>query len=178
MSMMAILFFSETSAFLRTKIVTNIEVDDNSEPQIRLNFNITMLDLHCDFVSVDVWDALGTNRQNITKNVDKWQLDEQGMKRIFSGRNREVRQLNHDTDIEIVPIVSDSGELQEAVVTLTKDNFAEFLQVHEMAFIDLYAPWYVYISRLPRLYIFLAVPAAYVFDCFTVSKLGVFGAND
>jgi Endoplasmic Reticulum-Golgi Intermediate Compartment (ERGIC) len=143
MSMMAILFFSETTAFIRTQIVTNIEVDDNSEPQIRLNFNITMQDLHCDYVSVDVWDALGTNRQNITKNVDKWQLDSNGMKRIFSGRNREARELNHDPNAEIHYTVSESGELEAAVTTLTKDNFADFLQEHEMAFIDLYAPWYV-----------------------------------
>jgi hypothetical protein len=138
MSMMAILFFSETSAFIRTRIVTNIEVDDNTEAQIRLNFNITMLDLHCDFVSVDVWDALGTNKQNITRNVDKWQLDENGMKRVFAGRNREARILEHETDIEVYPI----KDMGEAVVTLTKDNFVDFLKEHEMAFIDLYAPWY------------------------------------
>jgi len=27
-----------------------------------------------------VWDTLGTNRQNVTKNVEKWQLDEGGQR--------------------------------------------------------------------------------------------------
>lgn len=137
MSIMAILFFSETAAFARSKIITNIVVDESSEAQLRLNFNITLLDLHCDYVSVDVWDALGTNRQNVTRNVDKWQLDESGVKRIFSGRNRESRELNWDSNVELTT----EGE---AVTTLTKDTFEEFLQNNEMAFIDMYAPWYVF----------------------------------
>lgn len=137
MSIMAVLFFSETAAFARSKIITNIVVDDSSEAQLRLNFNITLLDLHCDYVSVDVWDALGTNRQNVTRNVDKWQLDEAGVKRIFSGRNRESRELNWDSNVELTK----EGE-GEAVTALTKDTFEEFLQNNEMAFIDMYAPWY------------------------------------
>ena len=77
---MGVLFLSETLAFARTGLGTSIALDENDQPQIRLNFNITLLDLHCDYVSVDVWDTLGTNRQNVTKNVEKWQLDEQGQR--------------------------------------------------------------------------------------------------
>jgi hypothetical protein len=139
MAIMAILFFCETAAFARSRIVTTIAVDENADQQIRLNFNITLMDLHCDYVSVDVWDALGTNRQNVTRNVDKWQLDESGVKRIFSGRNRDARELGwevHDATLE--EILEEGGE---ATVVLTKENFATFLEEHEMAFIDMYAPW-------------------------------------
>jgi hypothetical protein len=141
MLVMAVLFISETLAFSASNIVTSIAVDENTEPQIRLNFNITLLDVHCDYVSVDVWDALGTNRQNVTKNVDKWQLDDEGKRRIFSGRNRETRELIHDEhDMSL-------EEMHEAegvhAVTLTKENFAGFLEENPMAFIDMYAPWYV-----------------------------------
>jgi len=141
LTIMAILFFCETFAFARNNIITSIAVDENNEPQIRLNFNITLLDLHCDYASVDVWDALGTNRQNVTKNIDKWQLDENGVKRIFSGRNREGRELEwekHDKTLEEM-------HQEEGVhaVDLTKDTFADFLEQNEMAFIDMFAPWYV-----------------------------------
>jgi hypothetical protein len=139
-SIMAILFFCETAAFARNRIVTSIAVDENAAQQVRLNFNITLMDLHCDYVSVDVWDALGTNRQNVTRNIDKWQLDETGAKRIFSGRNRETRQLEYDSHLGQVEDMILSGE---AVVSLTSENFQVFLERHEMAFIDMYAPWYV-----------------------------------
>ena len=50
--LMILLFFCETMAFARTKIVHSIEIDSNAEETIALNFNITLYDLHCDFVSV------------------------------------------------------------------------------------------------------------------------------
>jgi Endoplasmic Reticulum-Golgi Intermediate Compartment (ERGIC) len=137
MSIMGLLFLCETYAFASTSITTAIAVDDNADQQIRLNFNISMIDLHCDYVSVDVWDALGTNRQNVTKNVDKWQLDSEGNKRIFSGRNRESRELAYDIEAE------EGEEYDGHAIALTKDTFDSFLKQHEMAFIDLYAPWYV-----------------------------------
>lgn len=49
---MFVLFFCETYAFALTKITSSVEVDENSEQLIRLNFNITLYDLHCDLVSV------------------------------------------------------------------------------------------------------------------------------
>ena len=124
---MTILFLSETWAFARTNLATSIGIDENDQPQIRLNFNITMLDLHCDYVSVDVWDALGTNKQNVTRNVDKWQLDEDGTRRIFSGRNREVRQVAHEEHEETLDQLFEKND-GSFVADLTAENFKEFLQ--------------------------------------------------
>jgi protein disulfide-isomerase-like protein len=143
---MAILFFSETAAFISTRISTAIALDENDQPQLRLNFNITMLDIHCDYVSVDVWDALGTNRQNVTKHVEKWQLDASGQRRIFSGRNRETREVVHDThDMSVEDMKQQQGQ---HVMDLTEANFDEFVKEHEMAFIDFFAPWCVWCQRL------------------------------
>ena len=139
-AVMTILFVSETWAFARTNLATSIGIDENDQPQIRLNFNITLLDLHCDFVSVDVWDALGTNRQNVTKNVDKWQLDEDGTRRIFSGRNRDVRQVAHEEHHETVEQMYEKNG-GSFVADLDKENFKEFLEEYDMAFIDMFAPW-------------------------------------
>jgi len=144
-STMAILFFAETFAFLSTKTTTSIAIDENTQPQIRLNFNITMHDIHCDYVSVDVWDALGTNRQNVTKNVDKWQLDEGGQKRLFSGRNRDPRELRHDNHDESMAELQVDGNM---AVDLTESNFNEFLEKHPMAFVDFFAPWCIWCQRL------------------------------
>ena len=143
---MTILFLSETWAFARTSLATSIGIDENDQPQIRLNFNITLLDLHCDYVSVDVWDALGTNKQNVTRNVDKWQLDEEGTRRIFSGRNRDVRQVQHEEHDMTLEEMHEHNDGESYVYDLRKDNFKEFLEEHEMAFIEMYAPWYVELS--------------------------------
>jgi hypothetical protein len=144
-AVMTILFFSETWAFARTSLVTSIGIDENDQPQIRLNFNITLLDLHCDFVSVDVWDALGTNKQNVTRNVDKWQLDADGTRRIFSGRNRDIRQVQQQEHAHTLEEMHEENE-GSYVTDLTSSNFKEFLEEHEMAFIEMFAPWYVCVS--------------------------------
>jgi protein disulfide-isomerase-like protein len=129
-----------------TNIATSIMLDENTQPQIRLNFNITLTDLPCDYVSVDVWDSLGTNRQNVTKNVDKWQLDADGVRRIFSGRNRDPRELVHDQhDMTLKDMHFYEGV---HATELTKENFKEWLEEHEMAFVDFFAPWCVWCQRL------------------------------
>lgn len=146
MGIMGILFLSETAAFARTKIATSITLDENTQPQLRLNFNITMLDLHCDYVSVDVWDALGTNRQNVTKNVEKWQLSDTGEVRLFSGRNREQREVRHEEHDRSLEEMHEEDGVHAA--ELTEANFQGWLDEHEMAFVDLFAPWCVWCQRL------------------------------
>ena len=145
MLLMAILFLAETTAFASSRLSTSIALDDSTETLIRVNFNITLLDLHCDYVSVDVWDSLGTNQQNVTKNIDKWQLDEDGVRRVFSGRNRDLRAVEYEDHSLSLEEMHADGIF---VSTLTKENFTEYLQQHEMAFIDMYAPWCVWCQRL------------------------------
>ena len=57
-----------------TRSITHIDApafSPHTTPQIRINFNITMLDLPCKFAVVDVLDVLGTNRMNVSKNIEK-----------------------------------------------------------------------------------------------------------
>ena len=146
MAVMSILFLSETMAFARTNMQTSITLDENTQPQLRLNFNITMMDLHCDYVSVDVWDALGTNRQNVTKNVEKWQLDSDGRRRIFSGRNRDLREVKHDEHDETLEEMHEAEGVH--AVELTSANFDDWIKENPMAFVDLFAPWCIWCQRL------------------------------
>lgn len=146
MLLMVLLFSAETFAFARTKISTEIALDDNTAPQIQLNFNVTLYALHCDYVSVDVWDVLGTNKQNVTKNVEKWQVDEKGNRRSFSGRNREARELKYEDHHETLAELHENGVHVTEIDT--KEHFYEFLKQHEMTFLNFYAPWCMWCQRL------------------------------
>ena len=33
--------------------------------QLRINFNVTMLDMSCDYATVDLYDVVGTNSMNV-----------------------------------------------------------------------------------------------------------------
>mmetsp|Transcript_19066 Transcript_19066/g.27097 ORF Transcript_19066/g.27097 Transcript_19066/m.27097 type:complete len:486 (+) Transcript_19066:57-1514(+) len=151
MALMGLLFVSESLAFARTEMATSIELDINDNKHIRINFNVSMLDVHCDYVVVDVLDALGTNKQNITKNVEKWQLDADGVRRAFSGRNREMRDLVHEQHspeklAELQQLVQD--EENHAIELTDEASYDEYLKTHEVAFIDFYAPWCIWCQRL------------------------------
>lgn len=144
---MLTLFLAETMAFVTTNFVTDISLDDNTNPEIEINFNITFRSLQCEFLSVDVLDSLGTNRQNITKNVEKWHLDNDGVRRIYGGKNREYRTVEHEEhDDEVLEDLHD--EDQATVTSLNGLNMDQFLQDHEMAFINFFAPWCVWCQRL------------------------------
>jgi hypothetical protein len=60
---MLILFVVELAAFMSTTIDTSVILDTNADTQLRINFNITLMDLSCEFATIDVYDVLGTNTQ-------------------------------------------------------------------------------------------------------------------
>ena len=52
---MVILFTCETYEFVQTKVTSNIEIDPNADELIRVNFNVTLYDVQCDFVEVGTY---------------------------------------------------------------------------------------------------------------------------
>ena len=54
LALMAVLLASETRAYFTTSLRTDLQLDKSDDPKIRLNFNITMLDLKCDWAVIDV----------------------------------------------------------------------------------------------------------------------------
>ena len=116
------------------------------QTQIRINFNITMLDVPCEYATVDVLDVLGMNQQNVTKNIEKWNLDEGAQRRMFQGRNREQRDLLHDSHTH--PSIEELHQNGENAVPMTKDAFGPFIEENEYVFANFYAPWCVWCQRL------------------------------
>jgi len=142
---MAILFLVELWAFLSTTIETGVMLDTNAETLLRINFNITMLDLQCDYAAVDVVDVLGTNSMNVTKNVEKWQLDETGKRMIFQGRNREQKAIQHDAHHPEIQELHKNGV---HAVPLDEANFDMYLSENPYVFVNFFAPWCIWCQRL------------------------------
>ena len=63
---------------LTSEYRSRIDVDTSQE-QLRIDFNISFPHLHCDRASVDRQRIkYGRNQADITRTVEKWQLDEKG----------------------------------------------------------------------------------------------------
>lgn len=141
---MLILFVAELWAYLSLNISSNIILDPNTENLLRVNFNITVLDLPCEYAVIDVVDVLGTRTENVTVNINKWQVDEKGLRRNYEGRNQEQRDLLHDEHHDLVALHANGVH----AVPLDQRNFDNWLSHHEYTFVNFYAPWCIWCQRL------------------------------
>lgn len=136
---MATLFLLETKAFFSTTLKTNLALDSNQDSQIRVNFNITMMDLKCDYATIDVVSVLGT-QQNVTQHVQKYPIDQSGVRRSYMQRN-----LNqHDVQLFDATVKETIEELHadgEDAVSLDEHTFAIALEENEYVFVDFFANW-------------------------------------
>jgi len=95
-ALMVLVLMTEVSVFLSTEVKTSIDIYTYAGSQLRINFNLSFPHLHCDYASVDLWDKIGRNAANVTQNIEKWQLDADGTKRMYQGRNRRAFDIEHD----------------------------------------------------------------------------------
>jgi len=141
---MLVLFVAELWAFLSTTTITSVIVDPNTETQLRINFNITLMDMPCEFATIDVVDVLGTRYENVSKNVNKWKIDENGLRRSYQGRNVEQRDLDHDVGHDLDQLLENGVH----AVPLDTDGFDHWLKQHQYTMVNFYAPWCVWCQRL------------------------------
>ena len=88
----------------------------------------------------DVWDSLGTNLQNITKDVTKYHIDRNGEQASFHGRNREQARVDHQVHDETLEDIADAngGELHS--IDLAPETRTDFFETWDVAFVDYFAP--------------------------------------
>jgi hypothetical protein len=121
--------------------VTDLLLDTNDEQRVRLNFNITMMDLKCEYAVVDVVSVLGTE-QNVSSHVTKWHVDSEGVRQRYQGRNKQQKDIDlFDKSVtETIEELYDNGE---DAVNLSQETFDFARKTQEYLFVDFYASWYV-----------------------------------
>lgn len=136
---MALLFFLETKAFFTTSLKTSLALDSNSDSQIRVNFNITMMDLRCEFATIDVVSVLGT-QQNVTQHVQKYPIDQGGVRQRYQHRNLK----QHDVQLFDTTIEESIEELHadgEDAISLDETTLQVALEENTYVFVDFFANW-------------------------------------
>jgi len=120
-------------------VVSDLALDTNKETRVRVNFNITMMDLPCRFAVIDVVSVLGTE-QNVTKHVSKWDVSAEGVRQRYQGRNKE----QHDIEL-FDPAVGDRGSMEELLengedaISLDAETFEYAKHKQEYLFVDFFA---------------------------------------
>lgn len=141
-----ILFYKETRDYWTTRIASDLMLDRHSknredEELIRASFNITMMDLKCNFVEVDVVSVLGNN-QNVTKYIKKYPIDANGVLNQFAARNiqqNDVEVALHDE--LVVKTLEELHESGEEAVSLDETTLQYALDENQLLFVDFFASW-------------------------------------
>jgi thiol-disulfide isomerase/thioredoxin len=121
--------------------VTDLALDSNKDKQIRVNFNITMMDLPCKYATIDVVSVLGT-QQNVTQHISRWDLDANGVRNQLKDRNHQ----QHDVMVELYDkdlgyTLEELHEDGENAVSLDQETLTFALHKREYVFVDFYASW-------------------------------------
>eukprot|EP00548_Thalassiothrix_antarctica_P011394 CAMPEP_0194159148 /NCGR_PEP_ID=MMETSP0152-20130528/77668_1 /TAXON_ID=1049557 /ORGANISM="Thalassiothrix antarctica, Strain L6-D1" /LENGTH=690 /DNA_ID=CAMNT_0038868679 /DNA_START=81 /DNA_END=2153 /DNA_ORIENTATION=+ len=138
--LMVTLIMLETRAyFSNNSWVSSLALDDNQESRLQVNFNITMMDLRCEWAVVDTVSVLGTD-QNITAHISKWNLDGGGIRKSYHGRNKNQKDIAlFDKDVtETYEQLLEDGE---QAVSLDYHTFKYALDDFEYLFVDFFASW-------------------------------------
>jgi len=136
---MVSLFYLETAAFLSSRMVTDLALDSNRDPRLRVNFNVTMMDLKCEYAVIDVVSVLGVD-QNVTQHVTKFQIDAEGVRQRFHGRNKKQEDvIMYDEDVE--ESLEDLHENGEDAISLDETTLGFAQNENDFLFVDFYASW-------------------------------------
>lgn len=136
---MVTLFFLETKAYFSSSLQTSLALDSNPETQVRVNFDITMMDLKCEYATIDAVSVLGT-QQNVTQHVTKYAVDQYGIKQRYKQRNLKQHDVQlYDRSIE--ESIEELHENGEDAISLDAETLAVALEENTYVFVDFFANW-------------------------------------
>jgi thiol-disulfide isomerase/thioredoxin len=146
---MTLLFTLELWSFISGYESTTIIVDQDSATSIWVNFNTSLPATHCDHISVDVEDMLGTNVMDIQKNVEKISLDENGkqLADLDHSHHHSAPKGHVSEDENIVANAAVTSESYQ-VHKLTKADFNNYVDSREWVFVYFGATWCHWCQKL------------------------------
>ena len=137
-----VLFLCELSAFRTAQPFTRLLVDSNQDSLLKINFDVHMLDIACDHVTVGVWDAFGTDRMNITRSVQKQRIDHKGSRKGHPYNEDEIAELEFSdksfSKEELAELDSDWGSSSDK---FKHNDFQAVVDAHDFTMVNFYADW-------------------------------------
>ena len=159
---MITLFLFELGEYFALKTSTTLVVDEFRDEVLRANFNLTVHQVPCEFLSLDVQDMTGTNRHNISKDILKWRLDAQGrvIQHATAVAAHTATELAATAKHETHGGAFDAFDPDEyeppdtnLSQTLTAEAFGPFLAQHELTVVNFFAPWCIWCRRFEPVYL-------------------------
>merc|ERR1719394_184337 len=121
---------------------STVLIDKNFADTIKISFNITMLDLPCQYATINVVDELGLRRLNVTNNIQKNVMHFRGSKLVRGDVHEDPEvDLSEYEEVEVDRDAEVDAEGHHALRITSEDEFNRDLQNHHMTFVNFFAPW-------------------------------------
>jgi len=139
--LMVSLAIFEFSEYMASQTTSTVVMDVNQDQSIMIGFDVTMLDLPCMYAAVDVYDAFGWERQNITTDITKTRIHLVNGDLVEGDSHKEeVTITTSDTSDKPKDIEVDE-EGHHALDLKGEEGFMEELRSHDYTLMNFYAPW-------------------------------------
>jgi len=142
---MAYLFITNFSAYLRVDTKTSIVLDASQEKKLQLNFNVTLYHLPCRFATLDIVDVMGTHFQNVSTNIIKTRVettDDTGAVKLLG------RAIPKKDPVYADSLTPAGVEVSKNAPELSQEQFLAAVKSKQLVMINFYAPWCPWSRRL------------------------------
>ncbi|EOD31488.1 hypothetical protein EMIHUDRAFT_456311 [Emiliania huxleyi CCMP1516] len=142
------LFLFELSAYLTVTSTTDLVVDELVDETLRVNFNVTLHQVPCEFLSDILKWRLDSNQRVVRDAAAVSAVETRDAKRAAdAAMSKEPVSPSYGDEDEEEPPDTDLSQ------PLSPDTFVPFLQQHELSLVNFYAPWCIWCQRLEPVYL-------------------------
>ena len=135
----AFLLVAEFRSYMRFDTESIMVVDRSPHGELlRINFNVSFPALSCEYATLDVSDALGSKKLNLTKTVRKAPIDSESLVKV--GYGVEDFQRPEPKYDEFPEDVDPYGEM-DFLVPLDEASWDAHMKHYDVVIVNFFAPW-------------------------------------
>eukprot|EP00205_Picochlorum_sp_RCC944_P003875 CAMPEP_0182612710 /NCGR_PEP_ID=MMETSP1330-20130603/20606_1 /TAXON_ID=464278 /ORGANISM="Picochlorum sp., Strain RCC944" /LENGTH=488 /DNA_ID=CAMNT_0024832301 /DNA_START=142 /DNA_END=1608 /DNA_ORIENTATION=+ len=137
----AFLLVAEFRSYMRSDTESIMVVDRSPHGEmLRINFNISFPALSCEYATLDVSDALGSKKLNLTKTVRKAPIDAESLAKVGYGVEDFKRPEPKYDEFPDFGDVDPYGEM-DFLVPLDEASWDAHMNHYDVVIVNFFAPW-------------------------------------
>lgn len=138
---------------------STVKMDTFQEDVLRIDFDISLYRIPCQYTSVDLTDHMGQTLVNVTRNVEEWKIQESEQGNVSVIEQVHLRKDNSFIMNDLEHKYVETLHLAENYITeiQTVAEFRDFMPKYQVVLVNYHVPWCPYCTRLAPVWDALAM---------------------